>query len=119
MDLLPHPVWPVALLALVQALDAAICIKPVDWPVRQCLRGVDFPERWWWVLPWIKTAAATGLVAGIWLPGLGTATTVALVVYFALAITVHLRTRNVGVFFAGAVAMFGICAAVLWWSFLV
>ncbi|GAB3166305.1 DoxX family protein [Myceligenerans halotolerans] len=118
MSLLPDPVWPVVLLAVAQAVDAAICVKPRDWPVGQCLRGVNFPEHWWWVLPWIKAAAALGLVAGIWVPGLGAVTAVALVVYFVLALGFHVRARDFGIFFASAVGMFVLCSAVLWWSFL-
>lgn len=117
MSLFPDPVWPVVLLAVVQAVDAALCVKPVDWPVAQCLRGVNFPQRWWWVFPWIKTAAALGLLAGIWVPALGAVTAVALVLYFALALGYHVRARNFGIFFGSAVGMFALCSAVLWWSF--
>lgn len=117
MDLLPDPIWPVVVLAVVQAVDAAISIKPVDWPVRQCLTGVNVPQRWWWVFPWVKGASALGLVAGIWVPALGTVTAVALVAYFVLALVAHVRARNFGIFFASAVSMFVACSAVLWFSF--
>ncbi|MCA5894055.1 DoxX family protein [Isoptericola sp. NEAU-Y5] len=117
MRLLPDPVWPVLLLALVSAVDAVLCIGPVRF-IADCFRDVHFPERWWWVTPWLKAAAALGLVVGIWVPLLGTVTSVALVVYFALALGFHVRARDFGRnFFVNATGMFLLCIFVLWFSF--
>ena len=117
MRLLPDPAWPVLVLALITAVDAVLCIRPVRF-VAECFRDVRFPERWWWVTPWVKAAATLGLVAGIWVPLLGTATSVALVVYFVVALTFHVRARDFGRnFFVNATGMFLLCVFVLWFSF--
>lgn len=50
MRWIPDPTWPVLVLALVTAVDAVLCIKPVPF-IARCFRDVDFPERWWWVTP--------------------------------------------------------------------
>lgn len=52
--------------------------------------------RIWWLMPPIKFAAAAGLVGGIWIPGLGLLTAGCLVLYFVLAITMHVRARDFG-----------------------
>ena len=118
MATLPDPVWPVLVLAFVSAGDALLCVRPAAF-IAQCFRDVNFPERWWWVMPWIKAAAAAGLVAGIWIPYLGLVTAVCLVVYFVLALTFHVRARDFGRnFFVNAPGMFLLCLFVLWFSFL-
>ena len=117
MRWLPDPVWPVVVLALISAVDAAMCVRPVAF-IAQCFRDVNFPERWWWVTPWLKAAAAVGLVAGIWVPVLGTVTSLALVAYFVVALTFHVRARDFGRnFFVNATGMFLLCGFVLWFSF--
>lgn len=66
----------------------------------------------------IKVAAALGLVAGIWIPWLGLVTSACLVVYFVVAIGMHLRARDLGRnLFVNATGMLVICVAVLLWSF--
>jgi hypothetical protein len=89
------PWWPLAALAAVQVADAAFCVKPLGF-VRECLVDVRFPRRFWPALTPVKLAAAAGLVLGIWLVPLGVLTGAALVVYFLIAITMHLRARDLG-----------------------
>ena len=114
----PDPTWPVLVLALVTAVDAVLCIKPVPF-IARCFRDVDFPERWWWVTPWIKGAAVLGLVAGVWVPLLGTVTSIALVAYFVVAMTFHIRARDLGRnFFVNATGMLLLSLFVLWFSFI-
>jgi hypothetical protein len=118
MSPFPEPSWPVVVLALVTAGDAALCIGPVRF-VAECWRDVGFPERWWWTAKWVKAAAATGLVAGLWVPHLGGVTSAALVLYFVVAITFHVRARDFGRnLFVNASGMLVLCVAVLWFSFL-
>ncbi|WP_114560079.1 DoxX family protein [Desertihabitans aurantiacus] len=118
MSALPDPVWPVVVLALVQLGDAVICLRPLPF-VARCLADVGFPRRWWWVLPPLKSAAALGLVAGIWMPWLGLVTTVGLVLYFVVAITMHVRARDLGRnLFVNATGMLVLCVATLLYSFL-
>lgn len=117
--MLPDPVWPVVVLAAIQLVDAALCLKPAAF-IAQCLRNVHFPRRHWrWLSP-LKLAAAMGLLAGLWIPYLGLVTAIALVLYFVVAVTMHVRARDLGRdLFLNAVGMLLICVAVLVFSFLV
>ena len=72
-----------------------MCLKPVDF-IASCLTNVRFPRRFWVVLSPLKFAAALGLVAGIWIPYLGLVTSVALVLYFVVAVIMHIRARDLG-----------------------
>jgi hypothetical protein len=109
---LPDPAWPVVVLAVICAIDAILCLGPVSF-VRNCLQDVRFPRRYWPVLPVVKLAAAAGLVAGLWIPGLALLTSAALVAYFAVAIGMHLRARDLGRnLFVNASGMLVICVAV-------
>jgi Na+-translocating ferredoxin:NAD+ oxidoreductase RnfD subunit len=85
----------VVALALVTAVDAVLCIKPARF-IAACLDDVGCPER---VRPWlppVKAAAATGLLTGLVVPHLGPLTCAALVAYFAIAVTMHVRARDFG-----------------------
>ncbi|MER7894531.1 DoxX family protein [Micromonospora sp. NPDC094482] len=114
---IPEPIWPVVALAILQLADAVLCVKPVEF-VRQCLKDVAFPERFWPVLAPLKAGAAGGLLLGIFIPYLGLATASALVTYFAVAVALHVRQRDFGRNFTNATGMLAICVAVTWWSFL-
>lgn len=117
MSAFPDPVWPVLVLAFVQLGDGILCIGPVDF-VRRCFEGVNWPRHLWWVMPPLKFAAAAGLVAGIWIPYLGTVTAVALVAYFVIAIGMHLRARDIGrTLFVNATGMFVLCSATVVYSY--
>jgi len=116
--MLPDPVWPVVLLAAIQLADAVLCIRPVDF-VARCLTNVRFPRRYWVVLTPLKVAAALGLVAGIWVPYLGLVTSIALVLYFIIAVTMHVAARDLGRdLFVNATGMLVICLATLVYCFL-
>jgi hypothetical protein len=59
-------------------------------------------------------------VAGIWIPYLGAVTCAALVLYFVVAVTMHVRARDLGRdLFLNATGMLLICLATLVFSFLV
>jgi hypothetical protein len=108
-----QPCWPLAVLAVIQLSDAAMCVKPVAF-IRQCLVEVRFPERLWKLLPPLKIATATGLVAGIWVPPLALLTCAALICYFVVAIAAHIRARDLGRnLFLNATATLAICTATL------
>ncbi|MBZ2199055.1 DoxX family protein [Occultella gossypii] len=119
MNSLPDPVWPVVLLALIQIVDGAMCIKPVAF-IAKCFDAVHLPRTYRKMLPPIKFAAAAGLIAGIWIPYLGAVTSCALVLYFVLAIAAHVRaqdfSRNL---FVNAAGMFVICVATGVYSFVI
>ena len=117
--MLPDPVWPVVVLALVCAVDAAMSAKPMRF-IAECWTDVRFPRRWWWILAPIKVAATIGLLAGIAIPWLGLVTSACLVVYFIVAIALHVRARDFGRnLFLNATGMLMLCSAVLVWCFLV
>ncbi|HWN29295.1 MAG TPA: DoxX family protein [Actinomycetospora sp.] len=113
----PDPVWPVVVLALIQLGDAALCRRPVAF-VARCLTDVGFPRRWWPVLTPLKIAAALGLLAGVVVPWLGLVVCLCLVAYFVVAITMHLRARDLGRnLFLNASGMLIVCCAVTVVSF--
>lgn len=118
MTLLPEPVWPVIVLAAISAVDGVLCIKPARF-VAQCFRDVGWPRRLWWMMPPIKFAAAAGLVLGIWVPGLAALTTACLIAYFLVAISMHIRARDLGRnLFLNATGMLVLCVATALWCFL-
>ena len=113
------PIWPVIVLAIVQVVDGIICIGPVSF-IAKCFEDVGWPRRWWWIMPPIKFAAAAGLIAGIWIPGLGLLTTLALIAYFVVAISMHIRARDFGRnLFINATGMLILCVATLLISFVI
>ena len=115
---LPDPVWPVIVLAIVSFGDGLMCLRPMRF-IAQCFTDVGFPKRWWWVMSPIKFAAAAGLIAGIWIPYLGIVTTIALVLYFVIAISMHIRARDFGRnLFVNATGMLVLNVATLVISFL-
>ena len=116
---LPDPIWPVIVLAAISAADAIMCIKPVAF-IAQCFTDVGWPREYWWIMAPIKFAAAAGLIAGIWIPLLGFITTGAVVLYFVVAISLHIRAKDYGrMLFINATGMLVVCVGTLVWSFLV
>jgi len=87
------PWWPLAAVATIQIADGILSLKPEPF-IADCLEGVRFPRRLWWMLPPIKFSAAAGLVAGIWLEPLAVLTAAALVAYFVVAAVMHVRARD-------------------------
>lgn len=115
--MLPDPRWPVVLLAIVQAADALLVLLRPPFIVA-CLDGVRLPRRWWPLLVWLKAAAAAGLIAGLWVPWLGLTTSVAVVAYFVVAATMHVRSRYLGRdFWLNCLGMLAMSVAVVLVSF--
>jgi hypothetical protein len=116
--LLPDPVWPVIVLAVIQLVDGLLCIKPVGF-VARCFEDVNFPRRFWWLTAPVKFAAAAGLLAGLWVPYLGALTTAAVILYFLVAIAMHIGAGDFGRnLFLNATGMLGISAATFLFCFL-
>lgn len=114
----PDPVWPVVVLAMISLADGLLCLKPIR-PIARCLEDVHWPREYWWLMPPIKLAAAAGLLAGIWVPGLAALTTGCLVLYFIVAITMHIRARDLGRnLFVNASGMLAVCVATAAYCFL-
>jgi hypothetical protein len=59
----------------------------------------------------LQIAAAIGLTAGIWFPALAIAATIGLVLYFAGAITAHVRAKDPAI--QGAILFVAVSAATL------
>ena len=99
--------------------DGLLCLKPAAF-VAECYRGVNWPRRLWWLMSPIKFAAAAGLVAGIFVPGLGAITNACLILYFLIAVTMHVRARDFGRnLFLNAAGMLLICLATFLFCFVV
>jgi len=111
------PVWSVLVLAALQAVDAAMSYRPLPF-IADCLRDVRFPERFWPVLTPIKAASALGLIGGIWWAWLGVLTGVCLVVYFVIAVSMHVRARDLGRNAFNAAVVGVLSAGVTGWCFL-
>ncbi|MCX4445163.1 DoxX family protein [Streptomyces sp. NPDC087866] len=114
---LPSPVWPVVVLLVIQAGDAAMMLRPPRFIV-DCLEGVRLPRDWWWVLTTAKTASVVGLVVGFWVSGVAMTTTAAIVVYFIAAAVAHIRARALNTtFWVNCLGMLVVSLAVLVGSF--
>lgn len=93
------------LVAAGQAADAAICIQPIPY-VAKCLDDVGWPEgdsRWFF--PVVKAASAVGLAAAPRWPGLARLTAIMLTLYFAVAVGLHVRARDLRLNFAAATSL--------------
>lgn len=117
MILLPSWWVPPALLAAVLIVDVVLSIRPVRF-IRDCLHGVRFPEEWWWVLLVVKVLAASGLIAGIWIPGIAFAANSGVIAYFLCAAAAHIRAKATGsAFWANCLGMLALSCATLALSF--
>ncbi|MGO4689563.1 DoxX family protein [Glaciibacter sp. 2TAF33] len=117
MTLLPDPSWPILVLALITFVDGILCLRPAAF-IAQCFMDVQWPRKYWRLMPVIKFAAAAGLIAGIWMPVLGIVTTSCLVAYFLVAIAGHVRAHDFGRnLFVNATGMLLICVATLIFCF--
>ncbi|MYY04590.1 MULTISPECIES: DoxX family protein [unclassified Streptomyces] len=114
---LPSPVWPVVVLLVIQAGDAAMMLRPPRF-IADCLESVRLPRDWWWVLTTAKTASVVGLVVGFKVPGVAMTTTAAVVVYFLAAAAAHIRARALSsAFWVNCLGMLVVSLAVLVGSF--
>ena len=72
------------------------------------MANAGVPESWLTGLGLVKVAGALGLLVGLWVPVLGIAASVGVVLFFVAALFVHLRARDYAL---GPVAAFGLLAA--------
>jgi hypothetical protein len=112
MTLTPDPWWATVLLAVILLTDAGLSLRPPAY-VRDCLEGVGYPHDWWWTLIVIKVLAGTGLIAGVWLPGVGNAANAGVIAYFATASAAHIRAEFTGkTFWINCLGMLALSIAV-------
>ena len=95
MSLIPDPWWLSCLLGAALLFDVIVSLRPPRF-ISDCLEGVRFPRDWWWALVVVKACAVVGLIAGLWVPGVGLAAHAGVIVYFLCAIAAHLRARFPG-----------------------
>ncbi|GHF94550.1 DoxX family protein [Streptomyces filamentosus] len=60
------------------------------------LAAYGVPRSWWNVLGLLKLAGAAGLVVGFWVPVIGAAAAVGVVLYFAGAVITVVRAKAYG-----------------------
>jgi hypothetical protein len=99
-----------AVLAAAQAADAVACAISMPF-VTKALDDVKFPAENRWIFPVVKGASAIGLLSVTRFPALARLTTAMLTVYFALAVTFHLRARDIGLNAAAATTLMATFAA--------
>ncbi|MGW6423301.1 DoxX family protein [Nocardia sp. NPDC055053] len=52
------------------------------------------PQTWWTPLGLAKAAGSIGLIVGLWIPAIGIAAAIGLILYFAGAVVTVLRARS-------------------------
>ena len=103
------------LLAIVLIGDAVLSVKPPKF-ISRCLRGINFPQDWWWALIGIKALAALGLIVGAVLnnPSITATVSVGVLSYFIFAIIAHIKANFVGKeFWVNCLGMTALSAVVL------
>jgi hypothetical protein len=80
--------------------------------IAQVLDDIDFPQRYRWIFPPIKAAAAIGLFSASRSPGLARLTTAMLTLYFVLAVGFHVKARDIGPAAVAAAAFAALFAVV-------
>jgi DoxX-like family len=58
------------------------------------LTGIGVPLEWFPRLAALEIAAAIGLVVGLWVPAIGVAAAIGVVLYFIGAVRFHVRARD-------------------------
>lgn len=79
----------------------------------EALNTVGVPEARWPVLAGLEIAGAVGLVVGLWVPALGVAAGVGVVLYFLGAVVAHLRVDDSEIGPALALGLVAVAAIVL------
>ncbi|WP_238016583.1 DoxX family protein [Dactylosporangium sp. AC04546] len=99
-----------AVFALFSGAGALLRLRPI----LPGMARAGVPESWL-VFPIgvLKLAGGAGLLAGLWLPGVGTAAAFGLVLYFTCAVYTHLRAADFSAQFYLACAFLALCAATL------
>ncbi|MFD0883921.1 DoxX family protein [Streptosporangium algeriense] len=81
------------LAALWVGFSAFSLLRRAEWVVKP-LTDYGVPRSWWTWLGAVKAAGAAGLLIGLFVPVVGVAAGIGLVVYFAGAVVTVLRARS-------------------------
>jgi hypothetical protein len=81
------------LAALMAGFSGTVLLMRADWIV-QALTEYRVPRSWWTWLGLAKAAGAVGLVVGLFVPVIGVAAGIGLVLYFAGAAVTVARARS-------------------------
>jgi hypothetical protein len=81
------------LAALMAGFSGTVLLMRADWIV-QALTDYRVPRTWWTWLGLAKAAGAVGLVVGLFVPVIGVAAGIGLVLYFAGAAVTVARARS-------------------------
>ena len=83
-------------------------------PIYPAMAAVGVPASWIrFPIGTLKTAGALGLLAGLWLPAVGTAAAAGLVLFFACAVHTHLLARDYHFQFGLALGFWSLAVATL------
>ncbi len=99
------------LLALGLGLSAATNFARIERLVEGMMQA-GVPVSWLSLLAWIKTSAAIGLLVGIFVPVIGLAAALGVIVFFIGALVVHIRARAYSLWLVGTFLTLGI--STLW-----
>ncbi|MEV7421056.1 DoxX family protein [Streptomyces sp. NPDC091212] len=100
------------LLALALTASAFADITRAEQVVAS-LSKLGVPDSWFLPLGLVKIAGALGLVIGLWVPFLGVAAAIGVVLYFIGALITHLRVKDYAVAPVVGLMLTGVAALVL------
>lgn len=97
-------------------LAAVLCLSAFAMATRNAtiaenMTKVGVPDSWLPRLAALKGAGAVGLVVGLWVPFLGAAAAIGVVLYFVGAVIFHVRAKDYAI--APAVVFVGVAVAAL------
>lgn len=71
-------------------------------PIEHNLEAAEVPRKWWDQLATLEMAGVLGLIVGLFWPPLMLLTCICLVLYFAGAVSAHIRARDPNITPSGA-----------------
>jgi len=104
-------------LIVVLAGDTAACIQPIQY-IRDDLERLGCTESQIKVIPAVKGLALAGLIIGLWVPAIGVAACVGMLVYFGFAFWFHARAKDPVAKYLPAAGFTALVAAALIFSYI-
>lgn len=100
-------------LIVVLAADATACVQPIAY-IRADLERLGCTPTQMKVIPAVKFLAVAGLIVGLWVPALGVAACLGMILYLGVAVGFHARANDTVVQYLPAVGFavfFGVVLA--------